>query len=473
MEYYSTDNGNTWQAITSPVQLGTKLQSVPGEFFCLGDSLLRSSDGIEWQYAAEGLSSANISDVVAYSGNVFAIVSLNTVSRSTDGGETWSIIPNFSASHFTILPSGLYANNQYHGGLRRWNDSVWVTLIDTPNSIFCVAEQGDTLFAASSLNQLYGNRSGDSLSQYLYSTDNGQTWIPGVMSDLLFEDISLPNGSDVEGWATTILNFYDNGTSLMAVDAVQDFIVTDSGQGHQESYEDDPVVLLSTDAGRTWTGTDKLVPSMNGPVSIVHVDSVVFEGLPSGLWAINDSDNDFLDAPKVSGINDVVFLDSADNGVIAGGKDTSIGAANLYFVTRNRSVTELVSGDTLTSITGYTTDSTYAYIGTSGRGIWRTPLTSLPLQVSQSSTTSSTILSVYPNPSTSQAIISFSLLESGYISVAVYDELGIERSKLFDGEMGAGNHEIPFANTYLPNGIYEVVLSTAINRSIGRLVIDR
>jgi hypothetical protein len=60
----------------------------------------------------------------------------------------------------------------------------------------------------------------------------------------------------------------------------------------------------------------------------------------------------------------------------------------------------------------------------------------------------------YPNPFNPTTNISFSIPESGNVSIKVYNTLGAEITTLISENMPAGNHVVTFDATDLPTGIY-------------------
>lgn len=66
----------------------------------------------------------------------------------------------------------------------------------------------------------------------------------------------------------------------------------------------------------------------------------------------------------------------------------------------------------------------------------------------------------YPNPFNPSTIIEFRILESGFVTLSVYDVLGDEIMTLVNEEKSAGLFEVEFDGTELPTGIYFYQLKT-------------
>ena len=60
----------------------------------------------------------------------------------------------------------------------------------------------------------------------------------------------------------------------------------------------------------------------------------------------------------------------------------------------------------------------------------------------------------YPNPFNPSTKISFSIPQSGFTSLKIYDLLGNEVANLLEGEMSEGNYELQFNASNLSSGIY-------------------
>jgi len=82
-------------------------------------------------------------------------------------------------------------------------------------------------------------------------------------------------------------------------------------------------------------------------------------------------------------------------------------------------------------------------------------------------------LAVYPNPFNPSTTISFSLLESGRVRVAVYDVSGRWIKTLTNEERSAGNHRIAFDARDLPSGVYFVRMESGEFQATSKVVLMR
>jgi hypothetical protein len=60
----------------------------------------------------------------------------------------------------------------------------------------------------------------------------------------------------------------------------------------------------------------------------------------------------------------------------------------------------------------------------------------------------------YPNPFNSQTVISYSILQTGRVTLKVFDILGRELKSLWDGQQEQGTYSVNFDASHLPSGVY-------------------
>jgi hypothetical protein len=66
----------------------------------------------------------------------------------------------------------------------------------------------------------------------------------------------------------------------------------------------------------------------------------------------------------------------------------------------------------------------------------------------------------FPNPFNPNTTIKYSIPNENHVSLVVYNFLGQEVMKLFDGIKDAGYYQLEFDVTNLPSGIYFYTLSS-------------
>jgi hypothetical protein len=86
---------------------------------------------------------------------------------------------------------------------------------------------------------------------------------------------------------------------------------------------------------------------------------------------------------------------------------------------------------------------------------------------------SGSAIEVHPNPVGPEATLSFSLPTTGPVHVGVYDILGRSVSRLADGVLEAGTHELRWLPGPVANGTYMARLTTTSGESIRKFVVAR
>jgi hypothetical protein len=77
----------------------------------------------------------------------------------------------------------------------------------------------------------------------------------------------------------------------------------------------------------------------------------------------------------------------------------------------------------------------------------------------------------YPNPASSEAVLSFNLPQSAEVSISILDALGREMQVIPALEMDAGAHEIALDASHIPTGIYECRINYGGASAVSKLVV--
>ncbi|MCF7810315.1 carboxypeptidase regulatory-like domain-containing protein [bacterium] len=83
------------------------------------------------------------------------------------------------------------------------------------------------------------------------------------------------------------------------------------------------------------------------------------------------------------------------------------------------------------------------------------------------------IVSVYPNPFNSQMRVSYNLLETGIVDLAVYDISGRRVADLSSGRQVSGVHTVMFDGKDMPSGVYMLCLQSVGQNSIKKVMLIR
>lgn len=79
----------------------------------------------------------------------------------------------------------------------------------------------------------------------------------------------------------------------------------------------------------------------------------------------------------------------------------------------------------------------------------------------------------YPNPFNPTTTISFTLQESSYVKLTVYDRLGREVKTLVDENKNAGTHTTEFNASGLPSGIYFYRIKTDSRTEVRKMILAK
>ena len=72
-------------------------------------------------------------------------------------------------------------------------------------------------------------------------------------------------------------------------------------------------------------------------------------------------------------------------------------------------------------------------------------------------------MKLYPNPASDQAIISYKLSERSHVKIRLLDARGMLLKSIWEGEVGAGEHELKVNTKDLAQGLYFYQLQSQEN----------
>jgi len=221
-------------------------------------------------------------------------------------------------------------------------------------------------------------------------------------------------------------------------------------------------IYKSTDAGTTYTNVTTGLPGRTITSVYVHPDSanvaaITFSGFGAGKvykttngassW-INISGN-LPDSPT----NDVlIYYPGVSTSIYYAAMDIGVFFTNNYGATW----TELADGlpNTVAMHLDYHQSTNRLRIGTHGRGIWETPNPVGIINYNNEVPDNFNLEQNFPNPFNPVTKIKYSVLNNGYVKLAVYDIMGREIKTIVSENQKPGTYTVQFDGANLSSGTY-------------------
>lgn len=402
--YSSQNNGITWD--TTKINAFRVASLGNNQIIAAGTSagLWKWNNG-NVQLFNTGITSSTISELVVDGNKIYAVALNGGVFSSDDFGSNWKLL-GFENFHF-------------------------FSAAKDPHGSFYVGTVGLGLFRKRNTNSVWEK------------VDNGlpeRSWIKKI---LVVSDSLILTGGPQGIYRTTnqaknwILSFDNTGYAMIS---------TQSGKiilGSVDKY------YFSSNGGNTWKNAETNI----GTIRCFAIDSKnnIYAGT---LWSgISKSSDDGISWNKVLDkvwYTTSIAIDSEDNvyactqdGIYQsrdGGKNWFLYPSNIF----------------LTSPTCLAIDSeNHLIIGTQGSGVYRsvnkiTSIDDFTLSVPFTFSLSQN----YPNPFNPSTTIKFSIHNSQFATLKVYDMLGREAAALVNEEKTPGNYEVKFNGSNLSSGVY-------------------
>ncbi len=493
--FRSTDYGDTWSRVYNDLSIQVFAFSTNGTniFAATDQGVLRSTDsGSTWNFSNVGLTNKNVRAVISYGDALFAGMLWDGVFRSMDGGATWaagnvgltgiSPLQLCRTGHALFALAGFYSGGIQAGLLESTDEAeTWTTKNpDSITNIQAFADFGGRYFAA--IKKSYAG-----FTQILTLTDS-TPWTFSTSIDSPFDNITF------DTFGSNITLGTEDGGVFLSRDTGLTWEPADSGLGSWPSVYHIAAIgdtlfagtysggYRSLDGGNVWTQMANGLPD-SSLFCFAVIGNYLFAGDDGGKGLFRSTDDGESWVSISSGIPDgfstLAFATSGTN-LFAGGL-ASNGAGGRIFLTTDlgNSWTDVsIPGDGI--VESLATDSqnlfaTLDYGTNSSTGVWRRSLSEMIPQSSVAPVPAiPSAMQIFPNPCTQSATISFSRASPGYAKISIVNVLGIEVGTLFSGELDSWMHSFTWNRpTGLPDGIYEVVLSTPVNRSVARLAIAR
>jgi len=346
------------------------------------------------------------------------------VYRSTNGGIDWQTMGLTSQNVLTVKRhrGALFAGTFVAGLYRSTNNgATWNAVGGFLGGVHSLAELGQLLFAAND-NGLF------------VSSNGGTIWMGTTMSN--------PNQRAIAA----------------------------SAAGHLYAGDIDAVVYRSTDAGATWTQ--------------------ILDGM-STISDILVTKNDFIFVSLQSFFNPGV-LRSTDNGIswenvlpsVVAGWFAVNSEGHIFLSTYNSYVYRSVDGGSTWQQlrTGMTTSSTLGiavndsgvvFVGTLNGQVYRSAQPTVSMVDHSEHPREFVLYQNYPNPFNPSTTIRFTIPDSRFTSLRIYNLLGEEVATLVNEVKQAGQYEVKWDAEGLASGVYLYRLEAGEFRETKRMVLMR
>jgi len=461
--YRSHDQGNTWRAVGDDSEWIFRDLAVHDSqvWACSGENIYRLSViETEWLVKCNDPDAKNCYSLAFQGPNIFAGTGHEGIFRSSNGGASWSRVNNaLYAAHISAVCAKrdtLFAGVGSSGIFRSINggaDWTWRDANVNIGQVFIsMAAKGPNVFAGAS-------RSGISISN-----DDGDTWrwhVSMLDPEVFQVQQILVNGNDI--WIVSFGAVYkstDDGFSwtefksgLPNVQITSICLLANSVFVGTRGFG----VYRSTDDGATWVA-GKYPMNERRIAKMISHDGMLFAGTSrdgddgttyrssdsGATWKALRSGLPRGECTAFAVADTFLFVSIRDSGLYS---STNLGAE----------WTRTDSTLTQASITSLSVSDTDLYVGTRGDGIWKRPIVELPTSVERDvsvRTLPSPGLSVYPSVTNAEVTIDFTLINSGPVSLNIFNIQGQCVATLVSNDLDAGKHSIqwdPFASSSDPS----------------------
>ncbi len=510
----STNHGETWSYITALDG------AIIFSYYTMGDTIFaggqtkiyRSLDNGNTFTTINlnlGFSIVNISAFTFVNSTLYAATSYDGIYKSTDFGLNWipsnqGMGPKDVRACTLTDASSLIAGTHYVGMYRStdfgasWNKSQ--TGFPAGTSILCLLKSESSIYA--------GTRDG-----VFRTDDNGDTWtkMGGTNDTTMYSDIwamcelngviyaSMQLYFDATVYKTTDKGLNWRRCGMMGLPAGLSFIKGLEGSGNNIVAGTDGGVYYSSDGGDNWNPTN--VPNINIP-SLASSGDYVYATTTSIASVYRSANNGINWTVSLQSSFDFIEVAALDNyayaGAFFGGARYTSNYGSTWFecigFPSDASIFELYSvGDGMVlagtdldpnwiyvsndygnyftpyseglfenaSVEAFAVNDTYMFAGTDYNGVWRRLRPGVVNVNTQQMVPEEYNLSQnYPNPFNPATTIRYSIPQSSFVSIKVYNALGKEVAVLADEEKMAGSYEVEFDAAGFPSGIYFYQLKT-------------
>ena len=292
------------------------------------------------------------------------------------------------------------------------------------------------------------------------STDHGDSWNSsnaGLTNPFIYSLAVSPNGYIFAGtgqgcyrstnigssWAPVNSGFPSSSIMSLAINSDGHLFATTLGSG----------LYRSTNNGDQWVLKDSGITNPDIKSVAVNASGIVFAGTFNGVFrSTNNGDSWQRKDSGVTSLSAVYAITfNSNNDVYIGkfGGGVYCSANNGEFWTqKNSGLPDLNVNTVMADRNGF------IYTGTNGSGVFKSINTITNISQSGLPVKKIEELQNYPNPFNPVTFIHYSVSESDYVDLKVFDVSGKLVSSLIDKKQERGSYDIEFAGGDLPGGVY-------------------
>lgn len=380
---------------------------------------------------------------------ILIVIICANLSRS-DWVNVTNEINNLNINALTATDGYIFAGNDQYTYRSSNNGNNWQQIYNL--SSLALASNGSYIYR--------GYQNG-----YNYSTNYGANWL---FAGLNLKTLSLfANGSNVyagcswpvPGSSTNrgvwISTNYGANWSQTSLNNINVYSLTVSGShlfagGYNTGVAGG--VFVSTNNGQNWTN-----PLLIGGDALASNGSIIYTGVDGSPYGVYRSTNYGTNWIQTSLNNAGVHAIIIYNNIVFAG------ASNGVYVSSDSGASWILRNEGMGSM--YTISlcihNEFIFIGSSGQGVWRRPLSELTgiNQISSEVPKYHTLEQNYPNPFNPVTKIKFNISSSSgggkhTVKLVVFDFLGRELSTLFERHLNPGSYEVDFDGSNYTSGSY-------------------
>jgi hypothetical protein len=485
----STSGGNNWTQISISLPFLTMITGIVlvDTVLFAGTSkagvIVSNDAGENWVNANSGIETKNISTIISTPGKLIAGTLDAGVLTTTNGGSVWlknnnGLPPGGTVGALSNLGSDIFAGTRGDGVFKTTNNGTnWIKISNDSNNL----KNAIVLSILTKNNVMLAGTGGDGLYR---STNNGVNWTKitsGISSSAIVLSLAASGSNLIAGTRTNVVYSSNNGASwsvssgtpsgvagALAADSVNAFVAVASLSSNG--------VYKSTNHGVSWTSTSLLGGSFD-IISLALNDSNVFAGdLSNGLYRSTNAGTNWTSLisngfPSASGAFSVLII---ENMVFAG---TNPSSGGIYYSSNNGNNWSLVNQGLPenSSVEKLAANTIFLFSGTFQKAVWKRQISEI---VGTGAVTSNVPQSYsleqnYPNPFNPSTKIGFSLKNSSFTVLEIFDVLGSLISTPVAQFLKAGYHSITWNSSGLSSGVYFYRLKAGNYTATRKMVLEK